>query len=337
MRRRAFTLIELLVVIAIIALLVGILLPAISTARRSAQLVKSQANLRSLSQVQAMYGLDHMDSFTNPFPLPGFKTGGAMALGWAQARKPGNNFRFEFRADNRWYSEMYGFHWYSLTASWLNEADYQSEVQFSPLDATLSTRVQDMWINDPDLTIDELIWDCSYVLTPTAWFSPRRYTTNNRPNAPRMNPEASMAKRMKFSDARYPSEKVLLWERFDWTARERVASRHTVSANHVVVYGNEIGSPQWNNVEASPSVATIDGGVRRVRIADIVARMWEEDTIHADQFKPSGDFQPPQGLMESYTMHQDGLEIGTTTSGRGVYPAFFWATRNGMSGRDFAN
>ncbi|MCE9589493.1 MAG: prepilin-type N-terminal cleavage/methylation domain-containing protein [Planctomycetes bacterium] len=66
--RRAFTLVELMVVISIIAILMGLLMPALGAGRDSARATRCLANLSSLGRGMGMYHNDFKEYF-----IPGYR------------------------------------------------------------------------------------------------------------------------------------------------------------------------------------------------------------------------------------------------------------------------
>src|SRR6266487_4279882 len=69
-RSRGFTLIELLVVIAVIAILAGLLLPALAKARTKAQGIMCMNNNKQLLIAWHLYAGDFNDTCCNNFTIP---------------------------------------------------------------------------------------------------------------------------------------------------------------------------------------------------------------------------------------------------------------------------
>ena len=82
--RSAFTLVELLVVIGIIAIMIALLLPALSRAREQANAIKCMSNLRQLGQAFVLYNTNYNGYVIPSYTMTGVAGGPTVPLeGWA--------------------------------------------------------------------------------------------------------------------------------------------------------------------------------------------------------------------------------------------------------------
>ncbi len=104
---RGFTLVELLVVIGIIAVLISILLPAVTTAKNYAREVKASSGLRQLLLAYTQYSLDHKGALMFGYPpvtvngglIVAVKRDGSLASSVEAQRYPWRLIRY---VDNVW-------------------------------------------------------------------------------------------------------------------------------------------------------------------------------------------------------------------------------------------